>query len=213
LFYVFDEQDERVEHVVAEVSNTPWNERHCYVLWSGNRCAAPPALRFRHPNQFHVSPFMDMEMQYQWRLTRPGASLSVAPSNIQNSRRIFDAAMTLYEKAAEKSFSGEVGARSRFMMGELYFAKKKYPEALRQFQRVIFGFGGDNAPEKIKRWKAKSTYEAARVSEVQIRGAEGAAKTKFLSDAKKYYAQVVEDYPGSAEAPLATKRLEELKKL
>ena len=36
LFYIFDEQDISLEYIVAEVSNTPWNERHCYVLWDGN---------------------------------------------------------------------------------------------------------------------------------------------------------------------------------
>ena len=37
LFYCFDTEGETVEAIVAEVSNTPWGERHCYVLWEGNR--------------------------------------------------------------------------------------------------------------------------------------------------------------------------------
>ena len=36
VFYCFDRQESLVA-VIAEVSNTPWNERHCYVLWDGNR--------------------------------------------------------------------------------------------------------------------------------------------------------------------------------
>ena len=32
LFYCYDPAGERVETVVAEVSNTPWHERHCYDL-------------------------------------------------------------------------------------------------------------------------------------------------------------------------------------
>ena len=31
-YYVWDEKSEKIETIVAEVSNTPWNEMHCYVL-------------------------------------------------------------------------------------------------------------------------------------------------------------------------------------
>ena len=48
LFYVFDECDRHVEFIVAEVNNTPWNERHCYVLWDGNRIADDNRLCFAH---------------------------------------------------------------------------------------------------------------------------------------------------------------------
>ena len=57
---------------MAEVSNTPWHERHWYVLWQGNRIGEPSQLRFRHPKGFHVSPFMDMDMLYEWHLHEPG---------------------------------------------------------------------------------------------------------------------------------------------
>ena len=32
LFFCFDQADEQLHSVVAEVTNTPWGERHCYVL-------------------------------------------------------------------------------------------------------------------------------------------------------------------------------------
>mgnify|MGYP001378043517 CR=1 FL=1 len=28
----FDESDKHVETIMAEVTNTPWNERHCYII-------------------------------------------------------------------------------------------------------------------------------------------------------------------------------------
>ena len=70
LYYCFDRSGQTVDAVVAEVSNTPWHERHWYVLWQGNRIGEPSQLRFRHPKGFHVSPFMDMDMQYEWHLAR-----------------------------------------------------------------------------------------------------------------------------------------------
>ena len=37
VFYCFDSSGTLVQSVVAEVNNTPWGERHCYVLWAGNQ--------------------------------------------------------------------------------------------------------------------------------------------------------------------------------
>ncbi len=95
LYYVFDERDERVESVIAEVNNTPWNERHCYVLWDGNRTGDADSLKFAHPKAFHVSPFMGMEMEYRWRLGVPDSDLSVQLANVHGAGQLFDAGMTL----------------------------------------------------------------------------------------------------------------------
>jgi DUF1365 family protein len=98
LFYIYGERKERLEYIVAEVNNTPWNERHCYVLWDGNRSGDSTEFRFSHPKEFHVSPFMGMDMEYRWRLTEPGARLTVHLTNLQNSQQLFDAAMTLQRR-------------------------------------------------------------------------------------------------------------------
>lgn len=98
LFYAFDEHGEQVEYVLAEVNNTPWNERHCYVLWSGNRLEKEGQLRFVHPKDFHVSPFMGMDMEYRWRLTVPGNHAKVQLVNVGGSTRLFSAAMTLHRR-------------------------------------------------------------------------------------------------------------------
>jgi DUF1365 family protein len=95
LFYVYDQRGRRLEYIVAEVSNTPWMERHCYVLWNGNRSGAADSLRFSHAKEFHVSPFMDMNVDYHWGLNEPDSSLMVQVANVQGSRRLFDAGMTL----------------------------------------------------------------------------------------------------------------------
>ena len=73
LYYCFDRSGQTVDAVVAEVSNTPWHERHWYVLWQGNRIGEPSQLRFRHPKGFHVSPFMDMDMSVRMASARTRA--------------------------------------------------------------------------------------------------------------------------------------------
>ena len=95
LYYCFDSAGEKVEGVVAEVTNTPWRERHWYVLWQGNRVGEPPELRFRHPKAFHVSPFMAMEQSYDWRFTDPAAALTVHMENFEAGRKLFDATMVM----------------------------------------------------------------------------------------------------------------------
>ena len=80
-YYCFDAADTRVESIVAEITNTPWNERHAYVLTDPMPEAAPRVLRYRFAKEFHVSPFMPMEMDYDWRFGVPGKRLAV---NMQN---------------------------------------------------------------------------------------------------------------------------------
>ena len=102
LFYIYDESDEHIEFVVAEVNNTPWNERHCYVLWDGNRKSGTNELQFAHAKDFHVSPFMSMDFQYNWRLTEPGSDLRVHLANTRDSRQLFAAGMTLQRRELDR---------------------------------------------------------------------------------------------------------------
>lgn len=95
LFYCFDEEGRQVEAIVAEVSNTPWLERHYYVLWDGNQQSSEGQLRYAHRKDFHVSPFMDMDAEYRWRLTRPAADLGLHLESLSEGRSLFNASMTM----------------------------------------------------------------------------------------------------------------------
>ncbi|MCO6042449.1 DUF1365 domain-containing protein [Aeoliella sp. ICT_H6.2] len=97
LYFAFDPAGEQVEQVLAEVNNTPWGERHAYVLCDRNRTTAGQ-LRFEHAKDFHVSPFMSMEGDYRWRLTPPGEHLTVCLSRRLPAERSFDAGLTLRRK-------------------------------------------------------------------------------------------------------------------
>jgi hypothetical protein len=95
-YYVFDEADEQVETIVAEITNTPWDERHAYVLPLGSgKSAGAKVWRFEFDKEFHVSPFMPMDMRYDWRFTAPGASLDVHMENWRAGRAQFDATLHL----------------------------------------------------------------------------------------------------------------------
>jgi uncharacterized protein len=95
LYYCFDCSGQTVEAVVADVTNTPWHERHWYVLHEANRLGEQSQLRFRHPKDFHVSPFMEMDMLYDWHLREPGNELSVAITSFRGQEHLFDVSLVL----------------------------------------------------------------------------------------------------------------------
>ncbi len=88
-YYCYNRNGDHVDAVVAEVHNTPWNERHCYVLTD---------LRCRRQKAFHVSPFMAMDFEYDFALTAPGPGLTVSMENHRDGSKHFDATLTLKRK-------------------------------------------------------------------------------------------------------------------
>lgn len=92
-YYCYDADDRRVETIVAEITNTPWNERHAYVLPAAAGARRP--LRFAFGKTFHVSPFMPMDIAYDWRFTSPGERLAVHMVNRREGREVFDATLAL----------------------------------------------------------------------------------------------------------------------
>lgn len=122
LYYCFDPQGTGVEAVVGEVSNTPWRERHWYVLWQGNRVDPAQRLRFRHPKQFHVSPFMDMDMEYQWELSVPGPDVRVAIVNWRGPQRLFAASMVLHRRELTRTSMLRTLAHHPWMTGKAIVA-------------------------------------------------------------------------------------------
>ncbi len=91
-YYCFDPTGTRVETIVAEVNNTPWGERHCYVLSDPDGTSNG---HFALRKAFHVSPFMPMAIDYDWRLSTPGQRLSVHMVNLEGGHPVFDATLSL----------------------------------------------------------------------------------------------------------------------
>jgi hypothetical protein len=94
-YYCFDAAGTRVETIVAEVTNTPWNERHAYVLTDEQNEGQGNSRRHRLAKRFHVSPFIGMAIDYDWRFTHPGDTLNVHMEDHQDGMKLFDATLTL----------------------------------------------------------------------------------------------------------------------
>jgi uncharacterized protein len=119
LYYCFDRAGQKVDTVVAEVTNTPWLERHWYVLDARNQCGKPSQLRYRHPKDFHVSPFLDMDLQYEWFLREPGEQLKVAIVNSQGGQRVFDVSMVLRRRELSRRSVRRTLIRHPWMTGRM----------------------------------------------------------------------------------------------
>ncbi len=93
LYFCFDLAG-TVVAIVAEVSNTPWNQRYHYVLWSGNQLDGKPG-QYLHAKEFHVSPFMDMNANYRWLINQPSDELNLSLCSEKEGERVFQADLFL----------------------------------------------------------------------------------------------------------------------
>ncbi|MEZ4290081.1 MAG: DUF1365 domain-containing protein [Myxococcota bacterium] len=112
-YFGFDATGRALDVLVAEVTNTPWRERHCYVLdlasTESDAAGAESAPRSaRCDKDFHVSPFMELGMRYAWRVTPPGRSLTVS---IRNEWR--DRAPDARRQAGTPYFQADLAATRR----------------------------------------------------------------------------------------------------
>lgn len=71
--FFFLYQDSSAKYLLAEVSNTPWNKKHCYLI----DLEKPKSTE----KTFHVSPFMDLNMRYHWTIKPPTESTHVSIEN------------------------------------------------------------------------------------------------------------------------------------
>lgn len=65
-FYFCINQQGKLEHIVSEITNTPWGERHPYLLSCDKSSQRGECYIFNFNKEFHISPFVSMEMDYQW---------------------------------------------------------------------------------------------------------------------------------------------------
>jgi DUF1365 family protein len=109
-YWCFDAAGEHVEAVVAEVTNTPWGERHAYVL------SDEPT-----PKALHVSPFFGMDQRYEWSAGVPGEELVVRIANREGARRVFGATLAVRRRALTRA-TRRHHALSSLRVGVLIYA-------------------------------------------------------------------------------------------
>lgn len=102
-FYLCHDEQDRLQFVVAEVNNFPWKERHFYLVPSSARHRQTTNTElhqsrskpFSASKEFHVSPFMSLDMDYRWVVPNPGETLRLSIANIERDKKVFDVVMNL----------------------------------------------------------------------------------------------------------------------
>jgi|TARA_R110002060_G_scaffold45561_1_gene56864 DUF1365 family protein len=113
-FYFCYDVNNTCTQVLVEVSNTPWNERHYYLVPLVNSdINNEEAMSHSTDKDFQVSPFMDLNMCYKWRFKAPSENSStllvhienhvnadsnavaIVDSKLKQERKIFDVTMNL----------------------------------------------------------------------------------------------------------------------
>ena len=128
-YYCYDEQDKYVETIVAEVNNTPWGEQHCYVLSENDNTGEGAFKRYTPAKAFHVSPFMPMNIDYDWRFAPVNETLNVHMENYRDGDKLFDATMMLDRKVISSKSLASVLIRFPLVTAKVTFGI--YYQALR----------------------------------------------------------------------------------
>lgn len=94
IYFVYNSTNDDLENVVLEVTNTPWGEKHYYVL------STPDEInnnirKYKFKKALHVSPFMQMDYQYELNLKHTDDQIIVHMSSLRNGEKHFDATLSL----------------------------------------------------------------------------------------------------------------------
>ena len=94
-YYCYAPEGTALQAIVAEITNTPWKERHAYVLPVETATTQGRRIAWSFDKAFHVSPFVPMQRKYAWAFTCPGDSLYVHMDVLREERREFEATLAL----------------------------------------------------------------------------------------------------------------------
>ncbi|MCU1455701.1 MAG: hypothetical protein JWN46_3847 [Acidimicrobiales bacterium] len=116
-YFAFDPTGRRPETLLAEVTNTPWHERHAYVLrldWSDPVGGTDDAeglatATVRFPKALHVSPFMDLDLDHRLVLSLPGGDdLRIRMDDLRGDELLFEADLRLHRRPLDRRTMGHV---------------------------------------------------------------------------------------------------------
>ncbi len=131
-YYCYSKDDKQVSAVVADVTNTPWGERHSYVMpvVDPTDHGTVTLMRAQFAKQLHVSPLMGMDHTYDWRLTEPAEQLLVhIDSSGPDGKSVFDATLSLKRRELTPSALRRALLRYPFLTARIL--ARIYTHALR----------------------------------------------------------------------------------
>jgi hypothetical protein len=118
LYFCYDRAGQ-VDTVLAEVNST-FGESRNYWLSQHNRQPSANSLHYRCPKTMHVSPFMDMNLDYEFVLTSPDDKLIAHMNTIEHGADpLFDATLNLEHRPWTSQNLGGALARHPWMTAKV----------------------------------------------------------------------------------------------
>ena len=109
------------------MTNTPWGERHAYVIEGKQRDSA--VLDGQFDKALHVSPFMGMDHRYDARAALPAQTLSVHIASSRAGVTVFDATLALRRR--ELTRASIAGITGRYPLATVRVLALIYAHAVR----------------------------------------------------------------------------------
>ncbi|MEI7994294.1 MAG: DUF1365 domain-containing protein [Methylococcaceae bacterium] len=134
-YFCYPEGSESPRYILAEINNTPWNERYCYVLDVEDAPSQKNQWTFDFKKAFHVSPFMPMEQYYRWQFSLQESNLTIHMQLQQDNECCFDATLQLKAKAMASAEMRNLPLRFPFLTLSVVIAI--YWQALRLWLKGI----------------------------------------------------------------------------
>jgi uncharacterized protein len=128
--FYFCLRDGELVAVLAEITNTPWDEVHTYVLDARGQGSE---LTFEFPKRFHVSPFMPMDLRYRWRVRLAPQAIEVAMTLLRDGEEMFFAGMYLRLRPLDQRAMRRVALR--FPLQSVRTLARIYWQAFRLWRR------------------------------------------------------------------------------
>ncbi len=98
LYFIYDENNQALDYLIIEVTNTPWGEKHNYILKSSSQ-SQHGVHHFKFEKALHVSPFMAMDYEYQFNLKLNKQNITIHMENHKDGKKDFDATLMLTASA------------------------------------------------------------------------------------------------------------------
>lgn len=95
VYFAYDKSHIDIEAIIIEVTNTPWSEKHTYVLDMRKSKLKNGIYTCKFKKELHVSPFMSMEYEYVFNFKLSDQAIIVHMESFKNNDRHFDATLSL----------------------------------------------------------------------------------------------------------------------
>jgi DUF1365 family protein len=116
-YYCFEADGNTLQAMVSHITNTPWGEDYAYVhdFEKASSVNNENMTAFKFDKAFHVSPFMPMDIQYQWSFSMQDHDVLIHMTNLQNNKQMFNATLELKRMDITQSRLNWLLMRNPFM--------------------------------------------------------------------------------------------------